>query len=486
MREIHSDVCVIGSGISGVLAAAKLTQEHDLSVLVVEAGRRIDRRSEVQPGENPNPGDVISDQIAQGAIMQTMCVGGRATHWGAETPRYSPIDFRYRSLTGEGEDWPISYEDLVPYYEEAERRLGVSAKASDEGSDLERFLSWATGAGVETEPTPRAMTKGRAYSPVPAIERLVRRGRVELLTDTLVRRLELAAGGDAIERATGTDLSTSEEVSISADYFLLAGSYVWTPHLLLLSANPRFPGGLANRSGLVGRYITGHPEQHAVFELPERLYPGSSIFSRQFMDLPPSGPPTRFGLYLYAFSMGPRVRDANGRILLGDEILADLRAQRTSVSFKSYLSVRASPASRLTLDKGRRNRWGDPLPTVNDFANDQATSVWDDPPERLEGALEQLVGHSLGQIGPVVARPSLHPSGGCRMGDDPARSVCDAHGRTHDHENLFVLGAPTCVTGGCVNSTLTFVALALRSAAEVGRAFPRRQPSAVAPSEVPS
>ncbi len=65
-----------------------------------------------------------------------------------------------------------------------------------------------------------------------------------------------------------------------------------------------------------------------------------------------------------------------------------------------------------------------------------------------------------------------HPAGGCRMGDDPETSVCDEYGRTHDHDNLFVIGAPTCVTGGCANGTLTFVALALRSASMIGEDFP--------------
>jgi choline dehydrogenase-like flavoprotein len=68
-----------------------------------------------------------------------------------------------------------------------------------------------------------------------------------------------------------------------------------------------------------------------------------------------------------------------------------------------------------------------------------------------------------------------HPAGGCRMGDDPARSVCDSYARTHDHENLFVPGAPSCVTAGCANGTLTFVALALRSAQHVGNGFPTRK-----------
>ena len=67
-----------------------------------------------------------------------------------------------------------------------------------------------------------------------------------------------------------------------------------------------------------------------------------------------------------------------------------------------------------------------------------------------------------------------HPGGGCRMGDDPGTSVVDSWGRTHDHENLFVVGAPTLVSGGCNNGTMTFSALSLRAAEEIGKSFPER------------
>jgi quinoprotein glucose dehydrogenase len=473
MKEYQSDVCIIGSGVCGVLAAEKLAREPDLTVLLVEAGRRIEPKRKVQPGENPHPGDVITDQIAKGAIMQTMCVGGRATHWGGECPRYSPEDFRGRSLIGVGEDWPITYEDLEPHYAAAEIQLGVSGKASVEGSDLRKFQEWAATAGLHTVPTPHATDGKRTYSPVPTLERLLKRKNVQLISGTLIRRLELESKGDRVARATGVEMNSAAPVSISATHFLLAGSYVWTPHLLLLSANSRFPDGLANKSGLVGRYITGHPEQGALFELGEQFFTRSSIYSSQFLAPPAEGPPTRFGLYLYASSAGPRVRDPNGRIMLGDEILKDWRAQRTRVNVKTYLSVAASPESRLFLDESRKNRWGDPLPTVNDFANREAAAISQNPPRRLQSVLEDLGRHSIRQVGPLEARMSIHPSGGCRMGVDATSSVCDELGRCHDHENVFILGAPTCVSGGCVNSTLTFVALALRSAGEVGKAFPR-------------
>ena len=86
------------------------------------------------------------------------------------------------------------------------------------------------------------------------------------------------------------------------------------------------------------------------------------------------------------------------------------------------------------------------------------------------GVFETLAKASNGRIVNTSEGDYLdHPGGGCRMGTDPATSVCDSYGRTHDHENLFVVGAPTTPTGGCTNGTLTFVALTLRSAEEIAR-----------------
>jgi quinoprotein glucose dehydrogenase len=91
------------------------------------------------------------------------------------------------------------------------------------------------------------------------------------------------------------------------------------------------------------------------------------------------------------------------------------------------------------------------------------------------GIFERLVERGRGKILETFVGEYLdHPSGGCRMGDDPSESVCDGTGRTHDHENLWIIGSPTCVSSGCLNSTLTFVALSLRTATFLDEEFPRR------------
>ena len=146
-----------------------------------------------------------------------------------------------------------------------------------------------------------------------------------------------------------------------------------------------------------------------------------------------------------------------------------------SVRVRSYYDVIPDRTSEVVLDETQRTPWADPLPRI---------AFRDAPVSReLRAATEQQIRDLFARLaragkGKVLSERADefqdHPAGGCRMGSDPAASVTDSWGRTHDHENLFVVGAPTCVSSSCANGTLTFSALALRSAAELGRAFPQR------------
>jgi quinoprotein glucose dehydrogenase len=169
----------------------------------------------------------------------------------------------------------------------------------------------------------------------------------------------------------------------------------------------------------------------------------------------------------------PRLRAPDGRLLLGDEVMADWRSRTkgSSVRLRAYVDVHPSADSRLTLDRSNRNRYGDPMPTIEHHFDDATLALEAATKEHVIGVFNRLAKASNGRIVNTSEGDYLdHPGGGCRMGTDPATSVCDSHGRTHDHENLFVVGAPTTPTGGCTNGTLTFVALTLRSAHEIARA----------------
>ena len=124
--------------------------------------------------------------------------------------------------------------------------------------------------------------------------------------------------------------------------------------------------------------------------------------------------------------------------------------------------------SMLTLDPARKNSWGDPLPVIRHALDEKTNARKAGTRAHILGLFDQLAKGNNGRVFGVSEGNYLdHPGGGCRMGTDPASSVCDSYGRTHDHQNLFVVGSATLPTGGCTNGTLTFVALTLRTATQI-------------------
>lgn len=528
-RVIEADICIIGSGISAAMAADRLAGEREVSIVVVEGGdepapladRARLRRRFLDYGEDPWPRDHIDGMEVDGIQSRSMGLGGLAMHWGGVTPRFSPDDFRLRSLYGVGDDWPISYEELEPFYYEAEERMGVSGEQGPPELDprtrpfpmpplpltynLAILKEVAARADIPMWSQPSAKNSvprdgrpaccrndtcspicpiGAKYSPDFTWNALRAGGRVRLHPRTLVRRLVPAAGSARIERAIAVDRDRPDDpVEYRARIFVVAAGYVWSSWLLLISASSRFPDGLANRSGLVGRYLTGHRNVNAFLELPVRLYPGinveHSLLSKKFMRPGKLDRYIRHDLRLWESDFGrrPRLRDDDGRVLIGDEILDDWRGRTTRgvARIRAYYDVIPGPDSALTLDASRRDPWGDPLPRLEfrDAPVSRELRGWTEA--RINELFERVARAGGGRV--LVSRSDDfqdHPAGGCRMGDDPATSVVDSWGRTHDHENLFVIGAPTCVSGGCANATLTFAALARRAAARIGEEFPAR------------
>lgn len=529
-RVIESDICIIGSGISAAMVAEKIAEERDVRVVVVEAGddvgplrqRNQHRRRYLDYGENPWPNDHLDGQTAEGIQSRSMQVGGLAMHWGGVTPRFSPEDFRVRSLYGVGDDWPVSYEELEPYFLDAERRMGVAGEQGPEHLDprsapyplpaipltynLALLKEWGAKAGITFWSQPAAKNSrpyagrvaccrndtcvpicptGAKYSPDFTWNALKAANRVELIPRTLVRRLVLAPNSDRISHAVALDRDRPDEpVEFRARTFVIAGGYTWSPHLLLLSASERFPQGLANRNGLVGKYLTGHRNVNAFVRLPLELFPGintsHSLVTKQYMRPGPLPKYVRHDLRIWESSFGnePRLRDGSGRILLGDEIMRDWRERtRTGVArVRAYYDVLPARDSELTLDSARRNPWGDPMPRLTFRDSEASAGLREHTETSIRQLFESMARVGDGKVLTMRTDPFQdHPAGGCRMGSSAEDGVVDRHGRTWDHENLFVVGAPTCVTGGCANGTLTFVALSLLAAEEIGNEFAARR-----------
>ncbi len=283
-------------------------------------------------------------------------------------------------------------------------------------------------------------------------------------------------------RATSnlTDAS-GEDVTITAKTFVLAAGFTWSPHLLLLSRDAAHPDGLANRSGLVGKYLAGHRNVNAYLTLPMELYPGinaqHSLVSKQFMRVPKSGRYLRHDLRLWESSVGrePRLRDEKGGLQFGDALLSDWRARAKGATarVRAYYDVIPDRESKLTLDAAKANRFGDPMPTLTfrDAPESGAIKAWQE--EQIAALFRRMAkagnGTLLKMQNSVNDLGQEHPAGGCRMGDDPAQSVVDKWGRSHDHENLWIAGAPAQPSAGCCNGTLTFVAVGLRTASAIAR-----------------
>jgi quinoprotein glucose dehydrogenase len=471
-----------------------LSETGSEKILVVEAGNKIFNLEErtarrerfLAYGENPWPDDHIRGQTAKGITSRTMAVGGLALHWGGTTPRYTPEYF------------------------EAEERLGVAGTPGPAELDprskpyplpgfplsynLAELKKWAEKSGIPFWPNPVAKNTipyrgrnvcmrcdtcnicptGAKYTPEFTFQQLLEEKKIDLVERMLVRKLALEDGSDRIDHAVALDRDKPDEpVEIRGKTFVLASGYCWSSHLLLLSANDRFADGLANRSGLVGKYVTGHRPVHAFLEVPLPLYPGmfegDSLLSKHFQRVRP-GKYVRHDLRIWESSFGrsPRIQDDQGALLLGDAVLDDWRKRsKTGVArMRAYYDVIPARESAITLDSERKNPWGDPLPRIDFVDSDWSKDLREHTENEIRSVYGKIAAAGKGKILSLEVddRTYDHPGGGCRMGEDAATSVVDPFGRAHDHENLWVVGAPTIVSSGCNNGTLTFAALTLRTA----------------------
>ena len=446
----------------------------------------------------------------------TMAVGGLALHWGGACNRFSEEDLRLKSMYGLAADWPLEWRELERYYCDAERRLNVSGEPSPHPEDrrsepypqgpiplsynLQTLKAWAEQSGLRFSALPMARNltpfggrdgccvydtcgevcpSGARYSPDYTFRQLMAPKKIVLHDRTLVRRLILDQTRPTIVAAQAVHQDRPDRpVEYRARTFVVASGYCWSSHLLLLSASSRFPNGLANSSGLVGSYMNGHRFMQAIANIDDQTFPGQnmthSLISREYFRCPTDRPFVRHDTRVWESSAGrdPRLRAADGKLVLGEELLADWRSRTkgSSVRLRAYVDVHPSADSRLTLDASKRNRYGDPMPKI-EHRSTRPRCPAKPPPRRTcsvcsAGSRKRATaGSSARAKGTIsITRPAA-----AGWAPDPATSVCDSHGRTHDHENLFVVGAPTMPTGGCTNGTLTFVALTLRSADEIAR-----------------
>jgi choline dehydrogenase-like flavoprotein len=528
-----ADVVIVGSGVAGALCAYRLAQAG-VRVLMLEAGPRIERADIIQAFQTsphfdyssgyPNPdwaprpdwGNPADDYIEQrGAWVNRMeylrVVGGTTWHWGGSTQRMRPEDFRLASLHQRGIDWPLSYDALEPDYADAERELGVAGDAAADpglprstpypmppvpGSYAENYLSErlrALGLTFMLRPAARntrahdgrspcqgfgtcapICPSGAQYSAMVHIDKAERLG-ARVLENCRVDRLTTDAAGNItyanFTRADGRSGRARGRL------FAVAANGIETPRLLLMSASDSYPGGLANRSGQVGRNFMDHPGLLLQMSLPDPVYSGRGpVSTRVSVDFS-EGP---FRQQHAAWQLDTtNILDVHAeslKLLAGalsppqlDQVLRERLLRQCRIV--AHLEQLPDPANRVVLHPSRRDRAGQPAIQLHYSIGDyeQAGMV------QLR-ALFARIGRHLGATEAEVSGPQGHHHlmGTTRMGHDPRDSVTDSHGRTHDHANLFVLGSSLFPTGGTANPTLTIAALALRTARAMQAQLRRR------------
>src|SRR5437667_648244 len=231
--------------------------------------------------------------------------------------------------------------------------------------------------------------------------------KIVLHDRTLVRRLVPHDSRNAIVSALAVHQDRpGDPIEYRAKTFVVASGYCWSSHLLLLSASSRFPNGLANSDGLVGRYMNGHKFIQATANIDDQTFPGQnmthSLISREYFRCPTDKPFVRHDTRVWESSAGrdPRLRAPDGRLLLGDELMTDWRSRTkgSSVRLRAYVDVHPSAESRLTLDPSKKNRYGDPMPRIEHRVDEPTLAREAATREHVRGLFQTLARASNGRI----------------------------------------------------------------------------------------
>jgi choline dehydrogenase-like flavoprotein len=540
------DFVVVGSGAAGGIIAKELS-EHGFRVVVLEQGPYLTEadftHNEVKvlnedlltnhPKLQPNTFRKTPDEKAkpQRALVYGRLVGGTSVHFTANFWRFHEIDFIERSKTGPiagtgFTDWPITYADLEPYYTKVEWEIGVSGLAGASPFDPPRSKPYpmpplpVKGSGVIFEqaarklgwhpfPAPMAILSqprpgrsacincgfclsfgcevgAKSSSLAAAIRMAEKTGRCEIRPNSYVHRVELDANGKA---AGAVYFDEQRNVHLQkAKAVVICANGAETPRLLLLSANKQFPNGLANSSGLVGKYLmlNSGGVSMGVFDEPLNDYKGFAV-SRIFHDFYEldaqkvgfyggGGIDARFDLTPVTFAMGAL---PPGTPRWGKEFKSALAHNftRTMEIFGHGTSLPLETNS-FSLDPDLKDAWGLPALrlTYKDHPDDIKLSNW-----LNARGLELLEAAGAKQKWNFPAQEqqfAVHLLGTCRMGNDPKTSVINSDHRTHDVKNLFLCDGSSLVTSGRGQPTMTIEALAFRAADRIRELAKRGEISA--------
>lgn len=518
-----TDILIVGAGIAGGLVAHRLAA-RGRQVTILEAGPRIDRWDTVElfrrsidhndfmapyPGtaHAPNAGPGSDYVIEKGpdryGAQYIRGVGGTTWHWAAACWRFLPVDFQLRSTYGVGRDWPLGYDDLEPYYQQAEEELGVAGPdPADEDLGSPRSAPYpmpplplsymdrefahvlnGNGFHVVTEPVARNYDDyddrpaccgnnncmpicpiGAQYSGDVHIAKAEAAG-ARLIENAVVSRLE--TDGSRITGVRYLRPDGSEE-SMTANIVVLAAHGIEIPKLMLMSTGEGHPDGIANGSGQVGRNLMDHPGIAVSFLWDKPVFPGrgpqemTSVVSLRDGAFRSSYAAKKLHLGNMAdLSSSAEHLIAEG--LGGAELERRLRSRvARKVAINCFHEQLPDPANRIRPSAEATDALGLPRPEVTFDVGDYVRRSAAETQKSYARIAELLGGTEV--VFDDGFGANNHLMGTTIMGDDPRDSVVDADCRSHELANLYIASSSVFPSSASVNSTLTLAALALRVA----------------------
>ena len=536
------DFVVIGSGAAGGIMAKELSVAGFSVVLLEQGGPgaygheqdynkdellnmfppSADERLLSDPQLQPNtfrPNE--REKAVPGNSTYGCVLGGGTVTYGASSWRHLPYEFQEATHEGTIEgtglaDWPISYEELEPYYTKAEWELGVSGLRVD--SPLFAPMSKpypvpplppkASGALLKVAATKLGLTvvpnvaailsqryqgrsgciscgrcsgfgcqvKARSSSAVTVLPLAEQTGHCEIRTRSYVREIALNRRG-RVSGAIYFD-ARKREVFQKSRAVVLSANGLETPRLLLLSKSAQYPDGLANSSGLVGRYLMSGNFSSAsgLFDQPLNEYKGI-VSGAAVLDYVPSDP--RRGFYgggrMTARGQEQPIQyglqGLHGAPSWGAEYKRALREQANrKMVIASFVTQLPLASNRVDLDPEVKDAWGLPAMRITSTSHPNDFKCMEFFRQRSLEIMQAAGARSVWADPVADARGGAHSRGTCRMGNDPKTSVVDRYHRAHDVPNLFIVDGSSFVTGGRNHPTMTIQALAYRAAEHLIRA----------------
>ncbi len=481
------DVCIIGSGPAGTILGTELVK-RGVRTLILESGgsvlrwvvdSRLKRLAAYQV--TGNTGYPLKNSRAR-------AVGGTSNFWTGRCTRFHPSDFEPHPYTPRENPWPITYEELDPYYEKAESTLRVrgdtpSAFAPRRShplpiparKDLSGLKAIVGAAGIVLDDSPTA-TPGKAIRFF-RVQKEILPAFLASGFGTLIKGVDVTRlVSNENRRITGAEITLPDgrKKTARAKIFVVACGGIESPRLLLFSRSEQFPNGIGNSSDMLGRFFNEHPAVNfyaSIRHTRSTLAPTNDIgrthqFQEEFRK-------QGLGGVLFVFRQAWLLPHHNMPFKISNIPMnlaaISKRLRKATLYIGATIEMKLSSANRVVLSKDQFDCFGNPIAHLRfDFSQEDLKTL--DLCREYIREIYRKIGATDIHEAPVSW--SRHHQGTCRMGDNPGSSVVDRNLRVHEAPNLYVCGSEVFVTGGAMQPLLTIAALAHRLADQLTDVLP--------------